>query len=463
MKKGISFLIIFLMFLFPSEIYAQMPAVVPAGMSSVSLERIGVVAATAGKVELTTPGQVGRIAESGQAVFMGDEVETDAQGHLQILLLDETVFTIGPNSAIIIDEFVYDPKTHDGKMKASITQGIFRYVSGRIAAKKPSNVTLKLPTATIGIRGTIIAGEANAQGSMVMLLGPGANNNAGATIGSFTLEGTTGSGQGVEREVSRTGFGVQVDQAGGVSGVFQVPAPEVARLTTGLMGPGGQVGDHNKQPGQPGQPQGQGQNQGQRDEKPQSSGLLKGESAGKVAGDPQFPRPPGPPPVWMPRPEDIIRPEDANPEQLVMVPNAVTRMVELIELTRGLTGIYHYSGSGWFKNESNGLSFQCDIDFSNKSIGGGNSHVNVAAGGYSDQASLPARFYGNKSGDAVFNWVNLQGSNSGVFNSIDVKLINGTTVVAHQASVNVSYVHGGEGPATGTGSGQGSRSPGASP
>ncbi len=77
----------------------------------------------------------------------------------QILLLDETVFTIGPNSTIIIDKFVYDPKSQKGEIKASITQGVFRYVSGKIAAKNPDSVKVKLPTASIGFRGTIVGGS----------------------------------------------------------------------------------------------------------------------------------------------------------------------------------------------------------------------------------------------------------------------------------------------------------------
>ena len=139
-KKTISiFCILFLSF-FPSTpfAFAQMP-VAPSGIAPIpaGLEAIGVVAAAKGRVEIITPGQVGHVAQSGQKVFLNDEIKTDSEGHLQVLLLDETVFTIGPNSSIVIDEFVYDPKTQDGVMQASITKGVFRYVSGRIAAKKP--------------------------------------------------------------------------------------------------------------------------------------------------------------------------------------------------------------------------------------------------------------------------------------------------------------------------------------
>jgi hypothetical protein len=228
--------LLILTFIFSSTpAFAQMPVAVSGVLPSPGeLSKIGVVAAAKGMVEVTTPGAAGRVVQSGEEIFIGDEVKTDAMGHLQILLLDETVFTIGPNSAITIDKFIYDPKTQVGNMQASITKGVFRYISGKIAAKKPENVTIKLPTATIGIRGTIVAGEASPTRSMAMLLGPGSRNETGATIGSFVMTGT-GENAGQREHVTRSGFGVSVDQAGSLSGVFQVPETQLQHLTTALL------------------------------------------------------------------------------------------------------------------------------------------------------------------------------------------------------------------------------------
>jgi len=246
MKKQKMLAVFVIALLVCSTAFAQAPVAVAPAMSQGGFERIGIVAAAQGKVEVTTSGSVGRIAESGQPIHLGDAVETDAEGHLQILLLDETVFTIGPNSSITIDRFIYDPKTHKGNMEASIAKGVFRYVSGKIAAKKPSNVLIKLPNATIGIRGTIVGGEVTGGGGggLVMLFGPGENNNSGARIGSFRLNGTNGPGEGQHRNVIRAGFGVNIGGDGGLSGVFLVPQGDVNRLTDGLL-PGARDG---KQP-----------------------------------------------------------------------------------------------------------------------------------------------------------------------------------------------------------------------
>jgi len=239
-RKIFTSLLVFIFVFSNAAVFAQMPVAVPGvGASFEGLSKIGVVAAIQGKVELMTPGAAGRVVQSGAEIFIGDEVKTDALGHLQILLLDETVFTIGPNSAITIDKFIYDPQTHVGKVEASITKGVFRYVSGKIAANKPENVSIKLPTATIGIRGTIVAGEASSTQSMAMLLGPGARNETGATIGSFVMSGT-GENSGRQEHVNRTGFGVSADQTGTLSGVFQVPEAQLQHLTTALLPAQGQ-------------------------------------------------------------------------------------------------------------------------------------------------------------------------------------------------------------------------------
>jgi hypothetical protein len=239
MKKAIAFFSAFFLMCFAPAVSAQMPLGAPAVPSpAITLEQIGVVAAAQGKVELKAPGQVGRIAQSGQAVYIGDEVMTDDQGRLQILLLDETVFTIGPNSSIVIDQFVYDPKNHSGEIKASVTKGVFRYVSGKIAAKNPNVVKVRLPTATLGFRGTIVGGSIGADGQgLTGLLGPGNNNDAGAQNGSFSIDGDNGDHQ----DVNQSGFGVQIGAGGSLSNVFQLSNDQVNGLTGGLGG-GGQGG-----------------------------------------------------------------------------------------------------------------------------------------------------------------------------------------------------------------------------
>lgn len=120
---------------------------------------------------------VGRNVASGDRIFLGDRISTGKAARLQIMLLDKTTFTIGPNASMVIDDFVYDGKSGTGKVAARVLKGAFRYVSGTIARRSPSRVTIKLPVATVGIRGTSVVGFTNGTTATLVLTGLGGQNN----------------------------------------------------------------------------------------------------------------------------------------------------------------------------------------------------------------------------------------------------------------------------------------------
>ena len=137
----------------------------PTVVSVQNLE-IGVAAAVNPDAEGTPPSRETRVLNVGLNVFNNEVIKTSAKGQAQMLFADQSALTIGPNSEVVLDEFVYDPNTKTGKIALSATKGLFRLVGGRISKNTP--VTLKTPTATIGIRGGIAfvgvqsTGETNA-------------------------------------------------------------------------------------------------------------------------------------------------------------------------------------------------------------------------------------------------------------------------------------------------------------
>ncbi len=58
-----------------------------------------------------SPGATARQLVIGQDVIFNEHIATAANGQTQLLFLDESAMTIGPNSDLTIDQFVYDPKT----------------------------------------------------------------------------------------------------------------------------------------------------------------------------------------------------------------------------------------------------------------------------------------------------------------------------------------------------------------
>ncbi|MCI5046912.1 MAG: FecR family protein [Aquisalinus sp.] len=168
---------------------------------------VGVNAAVRNQVTLQSGAEAARPAVPAQSVFLGDAVVSGADSALQILLKDETVFTVGANVDMTIDEFVYDPSAQSGSLAATVKKGAFRFMSGKIAQANPEDVTLVTPTANIGVRGTVLdvvvgtealdaarqsgidAAAAGDGATLVVLRGPGReqsglNKDGGASVTS---------------------------------------------------------------------------------------------------------------------------------------------------------------------------------------------------------------------------------------------------------------------------------------
>jgi hypothetical protein len=96
-------------------------------------------------------------AQTGKTVLMpanpiysGDRITTDQIGNAQIRFRDDTKLVVGPNSALVIDAFVFNKDDTARQVSISALKGAFRFISG----KSPKDVyRITTPTATIGIRG----------------------------------------------------------------------------------------------------------------------------------------------------------------------------------------------------------------------------------------------------------------------------------------------------------------------
>lgn len=118
--------------------------------------QVGTSAAVQGDVFVRVQSAEQRRAQVSEQINLGDQVLTKQESALQVLLLDASIFTVGENAEVLIDRFVYDPDTGAGQMTASVAKGAFRFMSGRIGQNNPTNVDIRTPAATIGIRGTFV-------------------------------------------------------------------------------------------------------------------------------------------------------------------------------------------------------------------------------------------------------------------------------------------------------------------
>ena len=135
------------------------------------------------------------VLKAGDNVYFGDIIKADSQSKSQVLLLDETVITLGEQTTIIMDEFIYDPNKQNGKIISTVLKGSVKVLSGKISRGNPEDLVIKTPAGSIGTRGTefqTIVDE-NEGTSQVLLIGPGENNSLGLRPGAVEVSNELGS------------------------------------------------------------------------------------------------------------------------------------------------------------------------------------------------------------------------------------------------------------------------------
>ncbi len=140
--------------MFRPGVFAVASACIALSCVPVAQAKVGVTSVTDGEPLGQPPAASERILRVGIDVQASERVTTKADDRAHVVFLDGTSLTIGPNSVLVIDKYVYDPDRKTGDIALSTTRGVFRFVGGAIS--KNSEVTVKTPSATIGIRGGIV-------------------------------------------------------------------------------------------------------------------------------------------------------------------------------------------------------------------------------------------------------------------------------------------------------------------
>ncbi len=200
-----------------------------AGTSALlAQERVGVNSAVNPEATGALPGAPARRLVIGQDVIFNEHITTAASGQTQLLFLDESSMSIGPNSDLTIDQFVYDPKTGTGKLAMSATRGLLRYVGGKLS-KQDDAVTLRTATATLAVRG----------GAFIAQIAPNGTTDAAFLYGKgLTITGVAGGSE----TLKRPGFHSMIIPGGGPSPPALLPPGLLAQFTQQLDGRSGSTG-----------------------------------------------------------------------------------------------------------------------------------------------------------------------------------------------------------------------------
>jgi hypothetical protein len=96
-------------------------------------------------------------ARPGLLLMEGDLLRTGADGRLGVVLRDDTRVSLGPETEIRIDRFVFAPAQGHLALVLKMARGVAAYVSGKIAKLDPDAVRVETPVAIVGVRGTRFA------------------------------------------------------------------------------------------------------------------------------------------------------------------------------------------------------------------------------------------------------------------------------------------------------------------
>ena len=124
------------------------------------------------------------VAELASDIFSFDEVRT-GQGRLAVEFIDSTVLKLTEHSKVIIDNYIFDPDPSKSKMALKMASGTARFITGKLGKIDKKNITIRTPSATIGIRGTDFTTTVDELGRSLIILLP---NEDGTSSGEITVE-----------------------------------------------------------------------------------------------------------------------------------------------------------------------------------------------------------------------------------------------------------------------------------
>jgi len=97
---------------------------------------------------------VRKTIELGALIYQNDTIETSTNGSVGITFTDNTILSTGPNSTVHMEKFAFNPTNLKGNFLANLKKGTLSIISGDIARGNSDAMSIKTPSAVLGVRGT---------------------------------------------------------------------------------------------------------------------------------------------------------------------------------------------------------------------------------------------------------------------------------------------------------------------
>lgn len=171
----------------------------------------------------------------GQRVMSGATVNTGPGAQLTLKFDDQQQVVLDENTTFKLADFRYRPQEPRGDRAVfDLMRGALRFVSGVVAARSPNTVALRVPQASIQVRGTDF---------MVALVNPAFVNVIQGSIAATNSAGTVVFGQGAVGSIAGSNaLAAPIQTAAlpaGASGAFSnLAAAQVAAAVTPAVAQG---------------------------------------------------------------------------------------------------------------------------------------------------------------------------------------------------------------------------------
>lgn len=93
-------------------------------------------------------------ARAGLQLSPGDRLVTGKNGRISLSFIDNTRFSVGPNSRVAVSDFTYDRTRQTGSFLTQVDRGSLGIVSGQIAKSGKDAMKVRTPNSLLGVRGT---------------------------------------------------------------------------------------------------------------------------------------------------------------------------------------------------------------------------------------------------------------------------------------------------------------------
>lgn len=136
-----------------SVVFAVFITLASAAICYSANNTFGSVTEVKGKAYIVRDGEQ-QVPEVGFELKSNDILKTGQDGAIGIILTDETVLSLGSNSELTVNEYVFNPERSRFSLVIRMVRGTAAYMSGLIAKINPEAVRFIIPSGSIGVRGT---------------------------------------------------------------------------------------------------------------------------------------------------------------------------------------------------------------------------------------------------------------------------------------------------------------------